>query len=207
MTRPLSSAPCRHVGDALCAEPDRAFASGPRLCRALCLAPRARRGRRWRRALSPAPRGYRRGPLPRGVRRRDRARPRLARARLGRRGQAPVAPSRGLSRGTRPARGGWAPLSVLLHARRYRARARCAARAGGADLSRHLPRSLRGRARAKDRGGTVVRAAARRGAGAGADRAARMAGRAGRDCSRPIRWRSATWCSAARTRRRAITSR
>ena len=70
-------------------------------------------------------------------------RPRLVRARLGRRGAVAVGASRGLSRRARPARSDGGDLSLLLHGRLASdiARALRAARAARTALSRHLPRA------------------------------------------------------------------
>ena len=129
----------RRAPGSLRAQPERADAPRQRPHRAPRLAPGAGRGR----ARRAAHRRPRRRPLPARARRRGGRGPRLARARLGRRGAGAVGARRGLRRGDRGARRARAGLRVLLHPRRAAGAGDGAARRVGprAALSRHLPRA------------------------------------------------------------------
>ena len=126
-------------------QPDRPPASGPCFCRALRRAPRAR----GRRALPAAHRRYRPEPLPAGIRDRHIRGSRLARPRLGDAAAPAIRTSRRVSQGPRHPRCPRLALSLLLQPPRDPGRDRRLRRrapgAGGAALSRHLPRSARAR--------------------------------------------------------------
>ena len=104
----------------ICSKPERVPASRPCALRTHQL----RHGAGRRRALAAAHRGYRRGPLPAGVRDRDLPGSRLARARMGAAGAAAIRASRRLSSRVGAARRAQADLSELRDPRRDRAPSR-----------------------------------------------------------------------------------
>ena len=115
-TSPAMTAAVHAARLPLRAEPERLSASRPRLFGAV----EFRFGARKRRALPAAHRGYRRRPLPAGIRGRDLRRPRLARDGLGNPGAAAIGASFRLSRCARKAREPGAGLSELRKPRRDR---------------------------------------------------------------------------------------